>query len=263
MSRSITTKRIVQLRANLTDRDWQIIATLTRVRVGTSSQLIALHLSDIDLRRAQRKLASLVRNRVLARLPRTVGGPEGGSVGHVYALDVAGQRLAEVAIGGRPGRPWRLGRGFLTHSLAVTDVYVRLVLAERAGIFRVVRFAGEPASWHSFHGAGGARMTLKPDAYAVLVVDGYEDHWFLEVDLGTESAPTIGRKCAVYRGYWQSGSEQARIGLFPRVLWLVPDQRRAAVLEGVIRRQSVGAAELFDVAVLGDAVARWRRGAAS
>lgn len=264
MNRYVTSNRVQQLRAGLTDRDWQIISTLARVRVATASQLTALHISDADLRHAQRKLTSLTHRRILARLPRTVGGPYGGSSGHMYALDAAGQRLADLANGGRPSRPWGLGVGFLAHSLAVTEVYVRLVLAERAGDLRVMRFVGEPGSWRSFHGAGGARVTLKPDAYVVLVgADDYEDYWFLEVDLGTERTPALGRKCSLYRGYWQSGAEQARTGgLFPRVLWLVPDARRAEVLRGVARRQPGKAAEMFDVVLADEAVARMRRGAA-
>jgi hypothetical protein len=263
MSRYITSKRLQRLRTDLAERDWQIISTLARVRVAQAGQLEALHFTDVARRRARRRLASLTDRRILARLPRTVGGIGAGSSGHVYTLDVAGQRLADLATEGRPGRPWSLGAGFLDHSLAVTEMYVRLVLAERAGSLRVVRFEGEPASWRSFHGAGGARVTLKPDAYAVLLVDGYEDHWFIEIDLSTEAAPTVARKCGVYRSYWQSGAEQARVGVFPRVLWLVPDERRADVLRGVVRRQPGEAAGLFDVALADDVVARVRRGAVS
>ena len=263
MSGSVTSRRLHRLRLGLTERDWLIISTLARVRAATSAQLIALHLSDVHLRRAQRKLTGLVHKRILARLPRTVGGPRAGSSGHVYALDVAGQRLAELAADGRARRPWRLGAAFLAHTLAVTDVYVRLVQAGRSGSLRVLQFAAEPASWRSFHGPGGGRVTLKPDAYAVLLVDGYEDHWFLEVDLATEAAPTIAGKCGVYRSYWQSGTEQARLGLFPRVLWLAPDERRADVLRRVVRRQPDAAQSLFDVAVFETAVARLRQGAGS
>jgi Replication-relaxation len=261
MSRYITRKLLQELRANLTQRDWQLISTLERVRVATAGQLEVLDFPDVTRRRARQKLTWLVDHRVLARLPGSVGGANAGSRSNVYTLDVVGQRLADLATDGRPGRPWALGRAFLNHSLAVTEVYVRLVLAERAGGLRVQRFAGEPGSWRSFRGARGARVTLKPDAYVVLVLDGYEDHWFLEMDLDTESAPTIARKCAVYRGYWQSGTEQARTGLFPRVLWLVPDERRAEVLRGVVRRQPGEAAGLFDVVLAKEVIARLRQGA--
>ncbi len=262
MSRFVTSKRVQQLRESLSERDWEIISTLARVRVATAAQLESLHFADVARRRARRRLASLTGRRVLARLPRTVGGPKAGSSGHVYALDVAGQRLSDLAAGGRPGRPWVLGAAFLAHSLAVTEVYVRLVLAERQGTLRVIRFSAEPKSWRSFFGPGAARVVLKPDACAVLLVDGDEDHWFVEVDISTESAPTLARKCNLYRSYWQSGAEEAESGVFPRVLWLVPNERRAEVVRGVIRRQPAQAVELFDVALTAAVVKRVLQGAA-
>jgi hypothetical protein len=266
MSRSATTKRLLQLRAGLTERDWQIISTLARVRVATAGQLELLHFEGVAKRRVRRRLASLTDRRVVARLPRrigrTIGGPTSGSSGHVYVLDVAGQRLASLADGGRVRRPWALGVAFLDHSLAVTDVYVRLVLAERAGSLRLLRFVGEPGTWRSFLGPGGGRYMLKPDASVVLLVDSRENYWFLEVDLGTEHAPTIGRKCDLYRSYWMSGTEDERTGVFPRVLWLVPDERRAEVIRRVIRRQPDEATALFDVALLRAVVQRVLLGAA-
>jgi hypothetical protein len=266
MTRSVTTRRLVRLRANLTERDRQIISTLVRVRVATAAQLELLHFGDVAKRRVRRSLASLTDRRVLARLPkalgRTIGGPQAGSSGHVYVLDVAGQRLASLVDGGRVRRPWALGATFLDHSLGVTEVYVCLVLAERDGSLAVRQFVGEPGTWRSFLGAGGARLVLKPDAYVVLQVGGHENYWFLEVDLGTEHAPTISHKCDLYRSYWVSGTEDERTGVFPRVLWLVPDQRRAEVIRGVIRRQPEEGAELFDVALLSAVVERVLRGAA-
>ena len=48
----------------------------------------------------------------------------------------------------------------------------------------------------------------------------YDDHWFVEVDLGTESLPTLLRKCGQYEAYRASGIEQAQLGVFPMVLWV-------------------------------------------
>jgi hypothetical protein len=147
----------------------------------------------------------------------------------------------------------------------VTEVYVRLAMAERAGSLRILRFVGEPGTWRSFLGPGGGRYVLKPDASVVLLVDRRENYWFLEVDLGnlgTEHGPTISRKCDLYRSYWVSGTEDERTGVFPRVLWLVPDERRAEEIRRVIRRQPDEAVELFDVALLGAVVERVLQGAA-
>jgi hypothetical protein len=261
---SVTTKQLVRLRKVLTERDWQIIATLGRVRVATGNQLERLHFADVTQRRAKQRLSALVGCRVLGRLPRVIGGVRAGSRGHVYALDAAGQRLAALHGGGRPRRPRPVGAPYLDHSLAVTEIYTQLVLAERAGKLRLERFHGEPKAWRTFYGAGGVRVTLKPDANVVLQIDDYEDHWFLEVDRGTESAATIARKAVVYERYWRSGAEQAaNSGLFPRVLWLVPDRARMGALTAVVERQPTDARSLFAVAIVDDAVMRLRRGASS
>jgi hypothetical protein len=262
MSPSVTASVVYRLRSELAQRDWQIIATLADVRLATSGQLEALHFPNVSTRRSQHRLADLVQQRVLARLPRVIGGVRAGSRGYVYALDVAGQRLANLGQDRRTRPPRPVGRRYVDHVLAVTQVYVQLILAERAGLLRILQFAGEPGSWRSFFGPGGGRAVLNPDAHAVLGFGGDEDHWFIEVDLGTEHSPALDRKCNLYRSYWQSGTEQAKAGLFPRVLWLVPDAARAEVLRKVIKRQPGEAAGLFEVALATDVVARLRQGAA-
>ena len=75
----------------------------------------------------------------------------------------------------------------------------------------------------------------------------YEDSWFIELDRGTESLPTLLKKCAQYARYHQSGREQANHGVFPAVLWVVPDERRAGVLATAIRRRFGNGTELFRV----------------
>lgn len=241
---------------------FKVIATLRRVRVATAAQLERLHFADVTRRRSRRVLASLTDRRLVARLPRIVGGRRAGSAGYIYTLDVAALRLMLPATS-RTVRPWPIGSAFLAHSLAVTDLYVRLVEQGRAGRLKIEAFATESAAWRSFYGAGGGRVVLKPDAFAVLRLGGFEDRWFIEVDRGTESLPTIARKCEVYRRYWQSGTEQARTGVFPRVLWIAPDRKRADALAEVCTRQPAEAWRLFTVATSADAVARLVQGAAS
>ena len=104
----------------------------------------------------------MVTRRLLLRLPRIMGGARAGSAGFVYGLDTAGARL--TAPGDRRRQPWNVGLPFLAHSLAVTELYVRLVEAHRLGTFELASFTGEPACWRSFSGPGGGRVTLQPDA---------------------------------------------------------------------------------------------------
>jgi hypothetical protein len=263
MSRSpyLTARRLAVLAGAMSDRDWAVLNVLVRVRVATGRQLERACLAGVGPRQARLVLASLVSRRLLARLPRVVGGVRAGSAGYVYALDVAGLRLASPAQ--RPARPWAVGMSFLGHSLAVTELYVRLIEQQRAGMVELVWFAAEPAAWRRFFGPGGGRVVLKPDAYVVLRLGGYEDRWFIEVDQGTESLPTIARKCDLYRRYWASGREQAREGVFPRVLWMAPDGRRAEAIVEVCSRQPTEAWDLFMVTTRAEAVSRLEQGAGS
>jgi hypothetical protein len=258
----ITARRLADLAASLSERDRQVLATLGRVRVATAAQLERLHFTDVTRRQSRQVLTSLSDRRLVARLPRVVGGQRAGSAGYVYTLDLAGLRLV------RPGRAWAartwpVGTPFLAHSLAVTALYVELVEHERAGRLQVQAFTTEPGSWRRFHGPGGGRVVLKPDGIVVVRLGGYEDRWFIEVDRGTESRPTIARKCEVYRRYWQSGTEQARTGVFPRVLWIAPDQARADALVSVCAQQPAEAWRLFVVTTSAEAVTRLAQGAAS
>jgi len=261
--RYVTAARLRQLDAALTERDRAVLDTLRQLRLATAEQLERLHYADTSPRHRRRALAALEAGRLISRLPRTIGGVRAGSAGSIFALDLAGQRLtgpSGPARGLRIERPWTPGLPFLAHSLAITELYVRLVLAHRAGELELLAFTTEPGVWRRFQTAGGW-TTLKPDAGLSLGADRFEDHWFIEVDRGTEAPATIERKAGVYRAYWSSGREQAVLGVFPRVLWLAPDQPRVELLTDVIDREPADSAQLHTVATFADALQRLTAGA--
>ncbi len=259
MSRGyVTSRQVAALAATITPREREIVATVARVRVASGAQLVRLHLGGVSGRQARGVLSSLVARRLLGRLPRRVGGVRAGSAGFVYTLDVAGQRLMAPERT-RWQRPWPVGSLFLAHSLAVAELYVSLKEAEAAGQLRLTDFQAEPASWRSFPGPGGGRVVIKPDARARLRLGRYEDTWMVEVDRATESLPTIRRKCELYIRYWQSGREGE---VFPRVLWLVPDEARRGQLLAVLGRLPAHTWQLFTVATFDEAVGRMVQGAA-
>lgn len=257
----ITEAYVADLAETLSERDLSVVETLDRVRVATAKQLQRLHFTDgtprADTRQAQRRLRQLVDLRALAELDRPVGGPAGGSAQAVYTLDVAGQRLASAcgpAGGSRIRRPWTPGTPFLRHALAVTELFVGLTERPRAGGGELLAFDAEPACWRIFTGLGGARVTLKPDAFVRFAAADYEYASFVEVDRATASVPTVARKLGLYRRYWQTGREQERFGLFPKVLILVPNDRRREALVEVAGAQPVDSWPLFQVAPLGNGV---------
>lgn len=258
----VTEARVARLAERLTPTEHAVIETLDRFRLASSSQLERLHFvpngsARTVTRRARRTLRRLVELRILARLERRVGGVRSGSAGYVYALDVAGQRLASAcgpAGGVRLRRPWTPGAAFVSHQLAVTELYVRLVEAGRAGRLEVLACDAEPLCWRRFTGLGGASVTLKPDAFVRIGLADVERFYFVEVDRNTQSGPAIARKLAVYRRYFQTGRDQDRFGVFPRVLLLVPDETRQDALVGIAGQQPADSAALWQVARYDDAL---------
>jgi hypothetical protein len=73
---------------------------------------------------------------------------------------------------------------------------------------------------------------------------------FIEVDLTTETLPTIQRKSQRYIDYWRSGMEQQWRGVFPKVVWLVQNEQRAERITSVTRKLASDAQALFDVGLL-------------
>jgi hypothetical protein len=257
----LTEARVAALGEELTARDREIVETLDLLRLASGEQLARLHFPNgersTNPRKARRTLRRLTDVRVLTRLDRSVGGERAGSAGFIYALDVAGQRLASAsgpAGGKRTRRPWTPGAAFVSHQLAVTELFVRLTEHCRRDKAQLLDFWAEPLCWRRFAGLGGARVTLKPDAFVRVGVTSYEHLSFVEVDRSTQSVPAIARKLVVYRRYFQTGREQERFGVFPRVVFLVPSAERKEALVDLLGKQPAEYWPLFAVARYDDAV---------
>jgi Replication-relaxation len=251
----VTEAHVAKLASELTPRELEIVSTLDRVRLASVKHLERLHFTtgrpQANARQARQTLAKLSAKRVVTRLERRIGGVRAGSAGTVYVLDVAGQRLASAAgpAGGiRIRKPWTPGLPFLSHHLAVTELYVLLVEASRSGGCELLAFDAEPLCWRVFTGIGGARQVLKPDAYARLGIGAFEDSYFIEVDRATQSGPAVARKLTMYRRYFENGREQERFGVFPQVLFLVPSEARKRALVEVFDTHPADSWDLFRVA---------------
>lgn len=226
----VTEHVVADIRRSMTQTDWAVLDTVDRVKVTSAGQLRRLHWPDpSQARTARRRLQRLTDLRVTSRLDRRVGGVRAGSDGHIYRIDVTGRRLLGQSPGRRPHTP---GTAFLDHQLAATEVYVQATEVSRSDTVEITEFTVEPTCWRRW-GTG----ILKPDAYLVTVTPEFEDHWFIEVDRATESTTTISTKAAVYERYRRTGIEQEQSGVFPRVLWIVPDERRKAQLVDALGRR--------------------------
>ena len=246
----ISQAKLAEVRAGLTPTEEAVIETLKRVRIASGGQLVRLHFANRPHAavQARRLLARMVQARLLHALGRRIGGIRAGSTGYVYLLDVVGQRL----VGNRPTttrRPRTPGTTFLAHALAVTDLYVAMVEAGRQGHVELLDYAAEPTCWRSFASLAGLPLILKPDAFVRLGIGEYDYRWFVEIDRATEAPSTLARKCDLYRSYWQSGTEQARHGVFPKVLFVVPDEARKAQVVDVLQGQPADTWALYQVAL--------------
>jgi hypothetical protein len=121
-------------------------------------------------------------------------------------------------------------------------LYVSLVEEARRGGFQLVRFDTEPACWWT-NGLGGL---LKPDAYVALDGDEVTDYWWCEVDLATESLPTVKRKLTSYLDFARR-RQHGPDGVLPRVLMTTQTDARLAALHSLIGRMPHPAAILFRV----------------
>jgi len=257
--------RALGLRRRLSERDMAVLASLEKLRLLTTSHVTRLHFTDgptaSNIRRAQYTLKRLHQLKLVSRLSRVIGGKRAGSAGVVYGLSGLGLRvLFAPDTANQPRRRiWDTKPYFQDHMLKVADLYVGLIEREYHGI-DLLSFDGEPTCWRHFTGPGGELVVVKPDAYVQVGLDALVSSWFIEVDLGTETLPTIQRKSERYIAYWNSGTEQQRTqseldsGVFPFVLWLVPDAKRRDKFQQATCRLTPDARDLFKVALLEDGV---------
>ena len=59
---------------------------------------------------------------------------------------------------------------------------------------------------------------------------------FFELDLATETPARIVGKCLQYQTYYRGNTEQRKYGVFPLVVWIVPNERRQSSLREHIRQ---------------------------
>ncbi len=235
-------------------RDLAVLRDVGRLGHASADQLRRLHFAEGSevgrRRRAQAVLRRLTEDGYLHRLPRRVGGAGSGSTGFIYCLGYRGQRLVfPVLFPGRRARsPEEVGTSFVGHSLAVAELVVALVEAERDQRCSEMVLETEPSCWRDYLGLHGAKRSMRPDLGVRLNVNGRQLVWFGEVDRGTEGLRRIRAKGRQYLEYWRTGREQQRLGgVFPKVLWSVPDRRRKELLLRALGELPPPAGEMFVV----------------
>lgn len=230
--------QLATLAKNCVGRRRSIIEAVWDLRLATGQQLRRLFFSAgsnaaANRRHARRELAWLAENRLLHRLERRIGGRDAGSEGFVYCLGPVGRRTVEFWQGhglSQSRSTWEPGASFVDHTLAVTELFVRLREAKQTDL---VSWQGEPSCWRSYVGPFGGQLHVKPDAFVIVADDRFEHLWFVEIDCGTERIATLRRKFRAYTDYASSGTEQRQHGFFPHVLWVTPSSNRSKLLAEV------------------------------
>lgn len=251
--------RVERLRRRLSQRDLAVLASLHRVRLLSLKHIQRLAVTDgsprARTRRAQLLMTRLTKLGVVVRFDRRIGGIRAGSSGYIYGLSGLGQAVIDTSgpLGGRRRRVWESKPYFQDHMLEVAELYVQLVEQHRLGRGELLAYDAEPANWRHFTGPGGELVQIKPDAYVRIGRAAIEHSAFIEVDMTTETLPTIQRKSQRYIDYWRSGMEQQWHGVFPKVVWLVQNEHRAERIAGVVKKLASDAQALFEVGLLGSA----------
>ncbi|MGW0056481.1 replication-relaxation family protein [Nocardia nova] len=255
-------RQLAVLREQLSSRDLAVLGDLERFRLLTTRQLQRLHFTDGH---ATLGAATKACTRVLGRLgsvkliqalneeKRRKGGARRGSDQLIWQLTARGDRLLRLVKGsGHRKRYTSPSSEFVKHTLLVSELAVVLHETGTRTPIELVELAAEGLAQRPFVGLHGVKQTLKPDLHAITAGDEYEHHWFIEADRDTERGPHIQRKLEAYTRYYQSGRYQAEHGLFPSVLWVVPDTARGQRLARMISSGESLRAELFQVCVVED-----------
>ncbi|WP_436495533.1 replication-relaxation family protein [Actinokineospora sp. HUAS TT18] len=266
----MSNEKVADLLMSLSDRDRAVLDSLRAHRLLTTELLRRLHFlhhppSAFDRRtHATEGAAAVATMRVLARLEgrglvtrlkRRIGGVRAGSGGITWQLGSTGERLLRVIHGDEHRRRYLEPTALFTdHTLAVAEAAVQIGELDHTDGLELVALETEPTCWRSFLSPHGTRSWLKPDLFAVTASGNYEDHWFIEVDRSTEHPGVVQRKAAVYQRYAASGDHQAKHGLFPAVLWVVPDDSRKRTLATAISADQSVQGELFNVITTGEFV---------
>jgi hypothetical protein len=236
--RRLSRRQADRVARNLGDRDRAILNSVAAHRFLTTAQIQRFHFADhlspdAAARICRRVLRRLHELRVIEHLDRRVGGVRAGSASYVWRVGLIGDRLLRLGIADQPrARRKEPSLRHLEHCLAIADAHLALRDLAAAGAIELLQVQTEPACWRTAAGFGD--RILKPDLFAVTASGEYEDHWYIEVDRATESLPTLLKKCAQYEDYRRTGIEQQDRGVFPLVIWSVPDGARAAKLGAAI-----------------------------
>lgn len=220
----------------------KIVHAVYSCRFLTTLQITRLFPQDHDT--TDDAVSLLVNAGYLIAIKRPTLDPYAPNV--VYALAQRGASLVADRLGiDRRHVRWRkyqnrVGLQFLDHRLAVNDVRIALTmgLARLGGSVENWWYEFPIEEWIDDPDELAPPLKLRPDAYARCRARVRGCHFFIEVDLATESHVRFAMKVRRYLAYKESTLFRARLGgkAF-RVLIVVPSPTRLQALKRVVEGQ--------------------------
>ncbi len=249
----ISKRQLLETNRRLGERDRQLLDAIQKYRYLMTGQVQRLLFTDAanssaGLRAASRNLRKLNGLGLINSLSRRIGGVRAGSSSLVWYLTHAGERLLRLYDGMAfpTRRHFEPSPYFLAHTLAIAETAIRLIEICRKYEPQLSVIQLEPECWRAYSNAG-VSCSLKPDLHAATTTAEYEDRYFIEVDLDTESPAKVIEKCQKYHAYYRSGLEQEESGMFPLTVWIVPSVARKERLIRYLKEAFDKQAKLFAV----------------
>jgi len=257
----ITRRRLGQYAIDLPARDLSLLFDLEDCRHLTTGQIARLRFEEdhanptAALRAANRAVTRLKEMGLVASLDRRIGGVRGGSGGLVWNLTAAGAKLVNLDSDTPPRRRnYEPTARFTDHTLAIAETYIQLLHISGVALTKA---EFEPVCWRDYSGS-----TLKSDLFVITSDGEYEDYWFFEVDLATETPQRIVAKCQQYEEYYLAGEEQKQHGLFPKVVWIAHNNKRCdSIRDHIAKGHELQHKSLFTVIMPDELEALIRKGA--
>lgn len=248
----LTRMQLERLEERLSARDLSVLQALRKYRFLTSDQVGRLFFDNCTTKTSRTRNQNLLLKRLadyglIRPLTRRIGGYQGGSSVQVWHITEAGHRLLTLNTPGehRRKRFTEPSPMFLEHTLAIAECMVQLTLICRnSHDLSLEAVDTEPSCWRKYKDSSKV-CYLKPDIFVITNYENYEDRWFMEIDLGSESSTQLLEKCNAYIEYFYSGIEQKETSVFPIVTWIVKDEARKEKLRQYIRENLKGQPKMF------------------
>ncbi len=248
----LTRTQLEKLEERLSARDFSVLQALRKYRFLTSDQVGRLYFTNCSTKTSRTRNQNLLLKRLsehglIRPLERRIGGYQGGSSVQIWYLTEAGYRLLTLNTPGEHKRKrfTEPSPMFLEHTLSIAECVVQLALICRnSHDLSLEAVDTEPSCWRKYK-TDGRVCYLKPDIFVVTSYEKYEDSWFIEIDLSTESSSQIIDKCNAYLEYFYTGIEQKETGIFPIVTWVVKDKARKEKIKQHIRESIKDQPKMF------------------